>query len=72
MHANIQAMTGEAYKMLYTFSTFRAHSVAQISNGQYVEGLNSVDWDEERRQSLENALHNSTQGIYCTDFIVRL
>jgi hypothetical protein len=55
-----------------TFSTSRAHSVAQISNGQYVEGLNSVDWDEDRRQSLENALHNSTQGIYCTDFIVRL
>ena len=36
-----------------------------IFNGQYVEGLNTVDWDEERRQTLENALHNSTQGILC-------
>ena len=36
-----------------------------ISNGQFVEGLNTVDWDEERRQTLENVLHNSTQGIIC-------
>ena len=36
-----------------------------ISNGQFVEGLNTVDWDEERRQTLENVLHNSTQGIVC-------
>ena len=36
-----------------------------IFNGQYVEGLNTVDWDEERRQTLENVLHNSTQGIFC-------
>ena len=46
--------------------TLRSESVEQISNGQYVEGLNSVDWDEEKRQNLENALHNSTQGVYCT------
>ena len=49
-----------------TFLTLRSESVEQISNGQYVEGLNSVDWDEERRQTLEYALHNSTQGVYCT------
>ena len=52
--------------------TFRSHSLAMISDGQYKEGLNSVDWDEERRQTLENALHESNQGIYCTDFKVRL
>ena len=46
--------------------TFRSEAIDQISNGQYVEGLNSVDWDEEKRQTLENVLHNSTQGVYCT------
>ena len=46
--------------------TFRSESIDKISNGQYLEGLNSVDWDEERRQTLENILHNSTQGVYCT------
>ena len=36
-----------------------------IFNDQYVEGLNTVDWDEERRQTLETVLHNSTQGLVC-------
>ena len=46
--------------------TFRSDSVAQISRGQYVEGLNSVAWDKERRQTLENTLNNSTQNVFCT------
>ena len=37
----------------------------QINNGQYVAGLNSVDWTEDRRQTLEDVLHESTQGIFC-------
>ena len=37
----------------------------QINNGQYVEGLNSVEWDEDKRQTLEDVLHESTQGIFC-------
>ena len=59
-------------KYYSTFSTFRSHALDLISNDQYKEGLNSVDWDEERRQTLENALHESNQGIYCRDFKVRL
>jgi hypothetical protein len=52
--------------LLKYLGTLPAHSVAQISNGQYVEGLNSVDWDEERRQTLENVFHNSTQNVVCS------
>ena len=47
------------------FSTFRPAAVAQIYSGQFVEGLNSVDWDEERKETLENTLHTSNQGVYC-------
>ena len=54
-----------------TFSTFRSHSLDLIST-DYKEGLNSVDWNEERRQTLENVLHESNQGIYCRDFKVML
>ena len=32
-----------------------------------MEGFNSVDWDAERRQTMENTFHNSTQNIYCAD-----
>ena len=28
-------------------------------------GLNSVDWNEERRETLQGVLENSNQGIYC-------
>lgn len=38
-----------------------------ILQDQYVEGLNSVDWDEDRRQDLELTLHTSTQISYCGD-----
>ena len=31
-----------------------------------MEGLNSVDWDEERIQTLENVFHNSTQLVICS------
>lgn len=36
-----------------------------ILQDQYVEGLNAVDWDEERKQELELFLHNSTQTTRC-------
>ena len=52
--------------LVVTLYTFRLNSQAQIMGGQYVEGLNSVDWDEERRQTLENALNNSTQNVICS------
>ena len=32
-----------------------------------MEGLNAVDWDEDRMQDLELALHTSTQTSYCGD-----
>ena len=30
-----------------------------------MEGLNSVDWNKERRQTLETVLHESNQWIFC-------
>ena len=45
--------------------TLRSDAQEMIFNDQYVEGLNTVDWDEERRQTLETVFHNSTQGLLC-------
>ena len=34
---------------------------------EYVEALNAVDWDEDRRNTLQSTLESNTQLFYCGD-----
>ena len=45
--------------------SFRPEAVNLLAQGQYVEGLNAVDWNADRVQGLEETLRKSSQLGVC-------
>ena len=51
---------------LYTkYGIYR--TAAQIASGEFKEGLNAVEWDDETREKLQTVVDESDQVAYCGD-----
>lgn len=47
------------------FQLLRSAAQQLINQNHYKAGLNSVNWDEGRRETLQTVLENSNQDAYC-------
>ena len=55
------------YLVCWTHVVFYYRTAGQIASGEFKEGLNAVEWDDETREKLQTVVDESNQVAFCGD-----